>query len=234
MFIYIKIAKKILCFLFCYILLYIIFVCKYVFFIMAKNRTIRLPEPDFLPKKTLRRTDGRYQPVYDRQVYFLALLGMTEPQMAQVFNVQFNNFLIWKEKYPLFAEALIKGKTSADGNVVHSLYLSAIGFKHKETVVLTNKVKKYNSEGKVIKEWTEPLLVEVEKEEPPSVNACLKWLQARQPAVWGNRLHIDGKLNVTHQIDLTDFTTEELLVLNKLGMASKDGKIVEDALYEDV
>jgi hypothetical protein len=204
---------------------------------MSKDRSIRLPEPEFLPKRTpALRSETRYvASTHDRQVYFLALLGLTEIQMAQVFDVDHETIRKWRNKYPLFEEALRKGKMQADGEVAHALYQAAVGYKHRKTVVLTNRVQEFDGDGKVIKAWLEPLLVDVEERFPPNVTACVTWLKSRQPGVWRERINIAGRFNVTHQIDLTDFTTEELTVLNRLGVnGSGNGQhVIEDVAYED-
>jgi hypothetical protein len=131
----------------------------------------------------------------------------------------------WKKTKPEFKQAMDKGKMIADAKVSHSLYLAAIGYSHPDTVILTNRVKKFNEKGKVIKEWTEPLIVPTTKCYPPNVQAAIKWLSARQPAVWGNKIEVKGKFSVQHNLDLSQFNNEELETLVKFG-------IVEDVNYE--
>ena len=199
---------------------------------ISKDRTLRLPEPSFLPKKTTFKAYIEYKPEFDRQAYFMSLLGATDEQMAQAFGVSISSLTHWKHKHPLFLESLIRGKIEADSKVAYSLYQAAIGCSHKETVVLTNRVKEFDEHGRVTKEWTEPLLVDVVKNYPPNVTAGIKWLQARQPSVWANRLRIDGKIDISHQIDLSDFSTEELTVLRRLGVNHSQREI-EEAKYEE-
>lgn len=200
---------------------------------MARKRdlSIRLPEPTFLPKKCEVRVHHGYRPELSRQVYFLALLGLNEKQMAQVFNVNSDCIADWKKAHPEFLEALQKGKVEADGRVAFSLFQAAVGYEHKDCVVLTNRVKEFDKEGRVTKEWTEPLIVDIMKRYPPNVTAATKWLQARQPEVWSDKIKISGKLNVTHQLDLTDFSNEELEMLTAIG-ASKRSREIEDAEQE--
>jgi hypothetical protein len=198
-----------------------------------KDRTIRLPEPTFLPKKCEVKVHQKYYPEYSRQVYFLALLGLNEAQMAQVFHVDVKQIAQWKNTHPEFGEAVKRGKVEADGRVVFSLFQAAVGYEHKDCVVLTNRVKEFDNKGRVTKEWTEPLIVDVIKRYPPNVTAALKWLQARQPGVWSDRINISGKLNITHQLDLTDFSNEELEMLTAIGK-SKNMREVEDAEQQEI
>ncbi len=166
-----------------------------------------------------------------RQVYYLALLGATDKQIAVVFGVAVSSVENWKRDNPEFLEALQKGKLKADAKVAHSLFQSALGYSHSDTVILTNRKKEYDGKtGKVIKEWTEPLIVDTTKHYPPNVTAAIRWLSSRQPDIWADKskLSIHGNLTVNHEIDLTDFSEKELKVLSKLGMP-----IVEDVSYEE-
>lgn len=200
---------------------------------MARSRTIRLPEPDFLPAVKQVNLDPAYKPRYDRMVFFLALLGLTDEQMSQVLHVGLMAIRGWRNKYPSFNEAILKGKEEADARVAYSLYQSAIGFKHKRKTILTNRVKEYDKRGRVVKEWTEPLIVETEEQLPPNVTAALKWLQARQPDRWSDRIKIEAKFNVDHNLDLTEFSVEELAMLNQLSEKRRSTNEVEQAEYEE-
>jgi hypothetical protein len=196
--------------------------------ILKEKGYIRLPEPTFLPERDLKiKTICRgYRTVYNRQAYFLALLGLTNEQIAQVLGVTSKTLGEWINKYPLFFESVKKGKIDADSRVAHALYQAAVGFSHPETVVISNKCKEYDERGRVTREWTEPLLVEVTKRYPPNVVAATKWLKARRPETWSDRFEVDHKLNISHNLDLTDFTLEELEILSRMG--SEKGRIIED------
>jgi len=129
------------------------------------------------------------------------------------------------------AEAVKMGKSIADGEVAHSLYKRALGYSHPHQVILTNRVREYNDKGKVVKEWTEPLIVDTVKHYPPDTAAGTKWLRARQPEVWGNKLEVNGKITMHHEVDLSNFTVEELEVLNKLSLAKNNP---EDTEFEEM
>lgn len=200
---------------------------------MARSRTVLLKEPDFLPATKQKNLDPTYKSRYDRMIFFLALLGLTEEQMGQVLHVNSKVILNWRNKHPSFNEAILKGKEEADARVAHSLYQAAIGYKCKKKTVLTNRVKEYDKRGRVIKEWTEPLIVETEEQLPPNVTAAVKWLQARQPERWSDRIKIEAKFNVDHNLDLTEFSVEELEMLNKLSEKRRSINEVEQAEYEE-
>jgi hypothetical protein len=202
---------------------------------IMKSKKIKLfPEPEFLPAKK-KRTEFTilYKDEFVRLVYFFTLLGATDEQIAQALQVSIGAIETWKIKKPEFLESMRRGKLLADSKVAHSLYKSAIGYKYVDTVVLTNRVKEYNKMGKVVKEWTEPLLVKVVKKSAPNVTAAIKWLSARQPAMWGDKIQVDNLFSISHQLDLSKFSTEELQVIHKLGIGNR-GMEVENALCEDV
>jgi hypothetical protein len=176
---------------------------------------------------------ARYLPEYPKRMFYLALLGLTLTQIAQVFGVGVNVIVEWKKKYPDFDRAYKEGGRRADGKVAHSLYKAAVGYKYIDKVVMMKKVKEFDEKGKVISETTEPLIVEVEKEMPINVTAAIKWLSARHPQIWNERIQIDAKLKVDHNLDLRDFSTQELEMLNKIGLNHAKENKVEDTEYEE-
>lgn len=190
-----------------------------------------MPVPDFLPD-VVKPHQSKWREDYIRQVFFMSLLGATDVQIAQTFGVGVSTLEGWKRTKPEFLESMKKGKIQADAKVVHSLYLAAIGYSHPDQVVLSNKIKKFDEKGRVISEYTEPLIVKTIKSYPPNVNAAIKWLQARQPDVWGKKLKLEGTVEHNHKLDLSGFTEQELEVLKKLNRKST-GEI-EDIGYEDV
>jgi hypothetical protein len=176
-----------------------------------------------------------YKPEYTRQVFYLCLAGFTDVQISNFFNVSLATVNTWKHTHPEFLTALRKGKERADSRVAHALYKSAIGYKFTEEHVLTNRVKKRNEKGKVVEEYTEPLIVNVKRERPPNVKAAIKWLSARQPEIWGTKLQVDGRVDVNHKLDFSDFSNEELQVLKKLGIKSQEkDNDIEDIECEQV
>lgn len=105
-----------------------------------------------------------------KQARELALLGLTDAEIARVFDVATSTFKEWKAAHPAFARALIDGKTIADAQVAASLHHRAIGYSHPETVI--------NAwQGTVIK-------TRVIRHYPPDTQAALKWLHNRRPSLW--------------------------------------------------
>lgn len=105
-----------------------------------------------------------------KQARELALLGLTDVEMAKVLDVAKTTFNVWKIQHPEFARAITEGKTIADGQVAASLHHRAIGYSHPETLV-------NNWQGTIIK-------TRVVRHYPPDTQAALKWLHNRRPSLW--------------------------------------------------
>lgn len=146
---------------------------------------------------------GYWQDCFCKKVHKLALLGATDKDMAEILGVNLDVFEYWKQQKPDFLEALNSGKMEADSNVAQALYKRAIGYHHKETVVVSNKVVEYNRETKTRTERTEPLLVDIVKYYPPDTAACNKWLSIRQRKVWADVQKHEVDVNYAAQIDIT-------------------------------
>lgn len=193
-------------------------------------RAIMLPEPDFIPRRKdfqFSRGTTPYNKEYDRVAYYMTLLGATEAQISQALDIEVDVFSYWKVRHPSLVQALSDGKLKADSEVAYSLFQAAVGYSHPHEVILTNRVQEFDGNGKVIKSWTEPLRVKTVKHYPPNVKAAIKWLTVRRPEIWRESLDINAKLEITHQLDLTEFSTEELETLNKLSLIQSKSKVLD-------
>lgn len=155
--------------------------------------------------------------------------------IANCLGVDVSTIEYWIRTQPEFAEAMNRGKCPADAKVAHSLYRSAIGYSHPETVILTNTVKEYDENGKVIRSYNEPLLVQTIKHYPPNAFAAFKWLTIRQRVLgWADtqNINITQDINVHGQIDFSDMNDDELLMLEKIGIKQITAKAAQRQLTE--
>ena len=169
---------------------------------------------------------SKFTEFHVRTVFYLALLGMTEQQMAVVFDIPIQTFQKWKNKFPTFVEAIKKGKEQADADVVYSLYQSAVGFEHESEQIFCSKEKIYDTDakGKVYlkKEVPKIIRVPIVKKYPPSVKAAIKWLEIRQPAQWSQHPNVNAKLSVNqYNYDLKVLSMEQLKVLQQIGQQNQ-------------
>ncbi|WP_336704404.1 terminase [Chryseobacterium indologenes] len=126
-----------------------------------------------------------YKEEYNEQVYKLCLLGATDKDIGDFFDVTETTINNWKINYAEFFESIKKGKQIADANVADRLYQRALGFEHD------------SEEIKVIEGDIER--VPVRKVYPPDPTSAIFWLKNRQPEKWRDKQEIEsnGNLNIT-------------------------------------
>lgn len=131
-----------------------------------KQRRVKLaPKPRGRP--------SAFREEYVNQAFALALLGLTDKEMAGVFGVSEVTFNAWKVAHPEFLKSLNDGKPIADARVSKALYERALGYSHEA-------VKIFNSEGAALE-------VPYTEHYPPDPTACIFWLKNRQPGLWRDK-----------------------------------------------
>ena len=68
----------------------------------------------------------KYDSKMNSQVMKLCLLGATDEELANFFDVSVATINNWKHEYPEFLESIRAGKEDADANVSQSLYNTAL------------------------------------------------------------------------------------------------------------
>lgn len=122
-----------------------------------------------------------YKAVFANQAKKLCLLGATDLEIADFFNVNVATIYRWKNTQQKFCDALKAGKAQADARVERSLYAKATGYMH-------DAVKIFQNEGV-------PVIVPFREHVPPDTTACIFWLKNRKPKEWRD-VH-------KHEIDAT-------------------------------
>lgn len=120
----------------------------------------------------------KYKPEYCEQAQKLVMLGATDVQMADFFEVSISTFYLWKVQNPEFSDALKQSKEQKDAMVEKSLYERAVGYTCRETKV-------FNQNGEIITK-------DVDKHYPPDPTAQIFWLKNRQPEQWRDRRELTG------------------------------------------
>lgn len=142
---------------------------------------------DLLPD----RRPTLYKPEYVDQAYKLALLGCTDAQMADVFDVATSTLYEWKKEYPEFSESIKRGKEIADGEVAASLFQRALGYSHKAVKIVADA--KTGAEH----------IVEYVERYPPDTQAASLWLRNRQPDKWRDKQEVAQTINATVDANVT-------------------------------
>jgi len=119
---------------------------------------------------------------YIEQAHNYCLLGATDEQLADFFNVTRSTISLWKKKQPKFFDAMKRGKILADANVAHSLYKRATGYSHPDVHIS-------NYQGEITK-------TDITKHYPPDTTACIYWLKNRQPDKWRDKIEIDSNIKI--------------------------------------
>ena len=145
---------------------------------------------------------GYFKKKFVKDVYRLALLGASRIQIADFFEVSTATITYWVQRREDFAQALKKGKIHADSKVAEALYQRALGYSHPDTHIMTNRVKEYDADGNIIKEYSEPLIIPITKHYAPDTQACLKWLQLRQKENWSETINVNHSVQGSTHIDI--------------------------------
>ena len=144
----------------------------------------------------------KYDPKYHpRLVYSLSLLGATDSEIAQAFEITESTLNLWKLKHPRFSESIKKGKVTADADIAKSLYHRAKGYSHPEDKI-------FNNSG-------EALIVPTTKHYPPDTAAAFIWLKNRRGKDWKDKKEIE----LSPLEGLTDAQLDERIeyLLHQLG-----------------
>lgn len=123
-----------------------------------------------------------YQDDYPAQVYKLALLGLTDEEIAEFFGVSHQTIYNWDEAHPEFLESRARGKAIADGEVAAKLYHRATGYEHEA-------VKIFMPQGA-----DKPVYAPYVEHYPPDTQAATWWLKNRQSSKWQDK-------SATQQLD---------------------------------
>ena len=142
-----------------------------------------------MTNEALDSVEGRptkYKDEYAKQAYKLCLLGSTDEDMADFFEVSKSTINNWKHDYPEFLDSIKRGKISADATVASRLYKRAIGYEHDEAQI-------FNHQG-------EALIVPTTKHVQPDTTAAIFWLKNRQPARWRDKQEVDVTVSPLNEL----------------------------------
>ena len=128
------------------------------------------------PQKAAGGRPTKYRPAYAEQARKLALLGQTDAQIADFFNIGEATLHRWKREHDGFRQSICAGKVRADADVAASLYQTALG-----GGTVTELREEPGDAGQIVTKRTV-------RELPPDVRAQRFWLNNRQPALWRDKV----------------------------------------------
>lgn len=159
------------------------------------------------------RPDLHWNDHRPHEAYKLALLGAKDTEMADIMGISEDTLNLWKRIHPEFKSAVVRGKRQANAEVAEALYKRATGF-------WVDVVEPMIWKGEVFQ-------VAKRKYFPPDTMAAKGWLALRERQLWAEVQRIENtqtNINIT-KIDLTGFTKDELILMQKVGLQS----LVENA-----
>ena len=119
----------------------------------------------------------KYKKEYCEQAYKLCLLGATDAELADFFEVTESTLNLWKKNHKEFSESLKKGKVVADAEVANKLYKKAVGYEQEA-------VKIFQFQGQ------EVIVPYIEKYQPDATSAIF-WLKNRQRDKWRDKQEVE-------------------------------------------
>lgn len=119
----------------------------------------------------------KYDDKYPKQAYKLCLLGATDIELANFFEVCEDTINEWKRVYSEFSVSIKKGKDQADSEVAHKLFKRATGYAHEDV-----DIKMF--EGQIIQ-------TKLTKHYAPDTTAAIFWLKNRQPKTWRDKQEVE-------------------------------------------
>lgn len=131
---------------------------------------------------------SEYSPVYVEQAAKLCVLGATDAEMADFFNVDVRTIYRWKLDHDDFCQAIKAAKEIADERVERSLYQKATGYDYTEEQAIKLKIEQYKEEVEV---------VEVTKHSPADTTAAIFWLKNRRAGEWRDKHDVEHHGDVT-------------------------------------
>lgn len=146
-----------------------------------------------MTKKVETRKAGRpskYQVEFADQARKLCLLGATDLELADFFDVNVDTIHEWKKVHSEFSDSIKSGKMQADADVADRLYQRAMGFEHPEVHIS-------NYQGQITQ-------TPITKIYAPDPTAAIFWLKNRQRGSWRDRQDVEMGVTVKDAATMTD------------------------------
>lgn len=118
---------------------------------------------------------SKYKPEYAEQARKLCLLGATDQEIADFFEVEVRTVYRWKADRDEFCQALRAGKEVADERVERSLYQLATGYEQEEVKIFMPA------------QAEKPVYAPYRAKVAPNVTAAIFWLKNRRRDEWRDR-----------------------------------------------
>ena len=147
--------------------------------------------------RLLAENNRLFLPDHLEQVRAIAMRGIDEEKLSELFDISPRQISLWKKQYPMFKDALEEGYTDADVAVLGGVYQKAIGYTHEEEKI-------FQWDGEIVR-------ADTVKHYPPDMNAAKLWLTNRQRKYWADRKETKHSGDADAPIGLRDETRMEVM-----------------------
>lgn len=137
----------------------------------------------------------KYKEEFSKQAEKLCLLGATDMELADFFEVSDRTIYRWQTQHPGFCQSLKAGKSEADDRVERSLYHRAVGYTFQSEKIVT--VSMGNNQGSSVERV--PVLEHV----PPDTTAMIFWLKNRRAGDWRDKIEMDANVKTDNHVHIT-------------------------------
>lgn len=171
-----------------------------------------IPVSDKMSVERSKKYRGKYQDDLAEEVRRLAKFGLTNEEIAEFYEISTATFLRYQRDIPEFRDAITTGRMLDSMNVVDSLHKQALGYMVEEEETAEHVTR----QGDIV-----VLKKTVKKFVQPSATAAIYLLKTRHGDKWMDivRTESSKNLNITvKNVDFSDMSTEELLLLKKVGI----------------
>lgn len=144
---------------------------------------------------------SKYKPEYNEQAYKLCLLGHTDAELGEFFEVDERTINNWKIDFPDFFQSIKKGKEIADMDVALKLLERAQGATVVRQQAIKMKDTQYSNDGKKISEEERIEVVDLIHQEAPDTTALIFWLKNRKSTAWRDKqvTEHEGGVTIEHK-----------------------------------
>lgn len=147
-----------------------------------------------------------YQTDYNALARNYCLLGATNEELAQFFEVSPRTIDNWLAAHRAFGDAVREGRLYADAEIASRLHERGIGY-----VQVVERRELHRGEEKVIT---------TKVHYPPDTNACMFWLRNRQPRKWRHRVVDEPAVNTGEMLAILEAAGERAR-LSQIGRADR-------------
>lgn len=158
-------------------------------------------------KKNVGGRPTDYRPSYAKQAYKLCLLGATDKELGDFFEVTERTINHWKKNEPKFFQSIKDAKEKADAEVAYSMNQKARGYKYTKMQPIKVKEVIYK-DGKRVKETEHVEIVATKEIVPPDTIAGIFWLKNRRKINWRDKVETEHSGEVTYKYE--DMSDERL------------------------